>query len=140
VEKYGLKYGDMLFVRSSVKLDGIAFNNVYFGRDDTALFECHLIRISPDLNTVDPIFLNRLFRLPQMRAVAKSKSKTATMTTIDQERLCSIQFPLAPVELQREFARRVEAVEKLKAAHQASLAKLDALFASVQNRAFRGEL
>jgi type I restriction enzyme S subunit len=31
-------------------------------------------------------------------------------------------------------------VEKLKAAHGASLAEIDALFASLQHRAFRGEL
>ena len=45
-----------------------------------------------------------------------------------------------PHRLQREFARRVRAVEKLKTAQRASLAELDALFASLQHRAFRGEL
>ncbi|MCC2693460.1 hypothetical protein [Nodularia sp. LEGE 04288] len=39
-----------------------------------------------------------------------------------------------------EFARRAETVEKLKASHRASLSELDALFASLQHRAFRGEL
>lgn len=51
-----------------------------------------------------------------------------------------IQIPLPERHLQREFARRVAAVETLKAAHRASLAELDALFASLQHRAFRGEL
>ena len=44
------------------------------------------------------------------------------------------------IELQREFARRVTAVEALKTAQRASLAELDALFATLQHRAFRGEL
>ena len=140
VEKYGLKTGDLLFCRSSLKLDGIAFNNVYLGKDDEALFECHVIRISPDLKIISPVFLNSLLRLPQMRAIAKSKSKTATMTTIDQQSLCSIELPLPPVKLQHEFAGRIRAVEKLKVAHRASLAELDALFATLQNRAFKGEL
>ena len=43
-----------------------------------------------------------------------------------------------PIELQREFARRVTAVEALKTAQRASLAELDALFATLQHRAFRG--
>ncbi len=43
-------------------------------------------------------------------------------------------------EWQREFARRVTAVERLKTAHRAALAELDALFATLQHRAFRGEL
>ena len=140
VEKYGLKTGDILFCRSSLKLDGIAFNNVYLGKDDAALFECHLIRISPDLKILSPVFLNCLLRLPKMRAIAKAKSKTATMTTIDQQNLCSIDLPLPPIELQREFAHRVGAVENLKTAQRVSLAELDALFASLQHRAFRGEL
>ena len=42
--------------------------------------------------------------------------------------------------VQREFARRVSSVEKLKTAQRASLAELDALFAALQYRAFRGEL
>jgi len=138
--KYGLHYGDVLFCRSSLKLDGIAFNNVYFGQDNAALFECHLIRVQPNMSIVSPIYLNCLLRLPQMRAIAKSKSKTATMTTIDQTALCSIPVMLPLFALQQEFARRVSALEKLKAAHRASLAEMDALFASLQHRAFRGKL
>jgi len=41
---------------------------------------------------------------------------------------------------QPEFARRVTAVESLKTAQRASLAELDPLFATLQHRAFRGEL
>jgi type I restriction enzyme S subunit len=45
-----------------------------------------------------------------------------------------------PLALQHEFARRAAGVETLKAAQRKSLAELDALFASLQHRAFRGEL
>ena len=54
--------------------------------------------------------------------------------------MVKIQMYLPPLSLQLEFARRVRAVEKLKTAQRASLAELDALFASLQHRAFRGEL
>ena len=40
----------------------------------------------------------------------------------------------------RAFVNRVAAVDKLKIAHRVSLAEMDALFASLQHRAFRGEL
>jgi len=50
----------------------------------------------------------------------------------------TVLLPCLP--LQQEFAHRVEAVEKIKAAHCASLSELNALFASLQNRAFKGEL
>jgi hypothetical protein len=51
-----------------------------------------------------------------------------------------LELPVPPVSLQREFARRVTAVEALKTAQRASLAELDALFATLQHRAFKGEL
>jgi len=54
--------------------------------------------------------------------------------------LRNLSVPLPPLPLQREFARRVGAVERLQAAQRAALAELDALFAALQHRAFRGEL
>lgn len=45
-----------------------------------------------------------------------------------------------PIPLQRQFAERVDLVETFKSTNIASLAELDALFASSQDRAFRGLL
>ena len=54
--------------------------------------------------------------------------------------LARIAATVPPIPLQREFTRRVAAVEALLTAQRASLAELDALFATLQHRAFRGEL
>ena len=50
------------------------------------------------------------------------------------------QFEILGAAAEREFARRVAVVERLKASQRAALAQFDALFASLQHRAFRGEL
>jgi type I restriction enzyme S subunit len=47
---------------------------------------------------------------------------------------------IPPLALQQEFSRRVSSVDRLRNAHRVSLAKLDALFLALQQRAFRGEL
>ena len=52
----------------------------------------------------------------------------------------AMPIPRPPLALQQQFAERMEAIETLKATHRQSLAKLDTLFASLQHRAFRGEL
>ena len=140
IEKYGLDYGDILFCRSSLKRDGIAYNNVYLGDSKMALFECHLIRISPDTGAANPVFLNLQLRTVPMRAVLKSKSKTATMTTIDQKALSSVEVVVPPIKLQDHFAALVDSVERQKERFRRHLAELDALFASLQSRAFTGEL
>jgi len=51
-----------------------------------------------------------------------------------------IEIPVPPLPLQQEFARRVEAVERLKDGQREHLTRLDELFTSLQHRAFRGEL
>ena len=54
--------------------------------------------------------------------------------------LRGLNVPLPPLPLQQTFATRIQAIEALKATHRAALAQLDALFASLQQRAFAGEL
>jgi type I restriction enzyme S subunit len=45
-----------------------------------------------------------------------------------------------PLDLQRRFATIVESIERQKARYRSHLAELDTLFASLQSRAFNGEL
>jgi type I restriction enzyme S subunit len=66
--------------------------------------------------------------------------RTVSQPTLNIKQLSETAVVLPPSPLQLDFARRIAAVDKLKSAHRASLAKLDALFASLQHRAFRGEL
>jgi len=63
-----------------------------------------------------------------------------TIPHISPKDIRSFAFPVPPIDLQREFARRVTAVEKLETVQRASLVELDELFACLQHRAFRGEL
>ena len=140
IDKFGLLPGDLLFCRSSLKLDGIAYNNVFLGEPEEALFECHLIRIAPRLDIVNPMFLNLQLRSVPMRAMLKSRSKTATMTTIDQKALSSVEVVVPPIDLQRRFGFVVESIERQKFRHRLHLTELDTLFASLQSRAFQGDL
>ena len=54
--------------------------------------------------------------------------------------LRNLKVPVPPLHLQRTFATRIQAVESLKTIQRAALAELDALFASLQHRAFAGML
>jgi type I restriction enzyme S subunit len=49
-------------------------------------------------------------------------------------------IPLAPISLQKEHSKLVAAVESQKQLYRDQLEELDTLFASLQSRAFRGEL
>ena len=59
---------------------------------------------------------------------------------ISQGIIKSLAIPLPPLDLQHRFTTIVKSVEKQRASQRAHLAELDTLFASVQSRAFRGDL
>jgi type I restriction enzyme S subunit len=98
-------------------------------------------RLRPDAK-IDACFLHRLLIYPtKRREIQKLAGGSAgSMPNISKARLQSALIEAPPLALQRDFARRVATVEKLKSAHRATLSKLDALFAVLQHRAFRGEL
>ena len=101
----------------------------------------HLCCITLDRSKCLPEFLHAYFlRHPSARRYLEQKAKGALMAGLNMGVIKAMPVPLVPIPVQQEFARRVAAVDKLKAAHRASLAEMDALFASLQHRAFRGEL
>lgn len=59
---------------------------------------------------------------------------------LDAEALGKIQIILPPIEMQRYFARQVLSIQEQLDQFRNSASNLDALFASLQHRAFRGEL
>jgi len=68
-------------------------------------------------------------------------ASTASMKgMVNKSKFEQIKLLSPPLPLQKEFSQRVEVVEELKTTHRASLTELQALFASLQHRAFRGEL
>jgi hypothetical protein len=88
--------------------------------------------------SLEPLYLmHALLRSRErLRALSTgSTHKTIYFPTVEQFRVL-----VPPIDLQRSFARRLGSVEKLRSAFRASLAELEALFASLQHRAFRGEL
>jgi len=59
---------------------------------------------------------------------------------LSQDLLRRLRVPVPPLEVQRRFARRIANVAELKVQYDASRTELDGLSASLQHRAFRGEL
>ncbi|MFM7363996.1 MAG: restriction endonuclease subunit S [Cuspidothrix sp.] len=103
-------------------------------------FQRHIAHIKPDLNLIDSQFLCAMLASPALKRQADRSARGIAQKTVNLEEIRKFIIILPPLSLQKEFAQRVEAVEELKKSHRASLSELDALFASLQHRAFRGEL
>ncbi len=94
----------------------------------------------PLAETTDRVFMAAYLGTDFVQRYFTSELRTVSQPTLNIKQISETIVVLPPIAQQREFARRVTAVEKLKAAQRASLAELDALFATLQHRAFRGEL
>lgn len=101
----------------------------------------HLCCITLDQQKCLPVFLHAYFlRHPLARRYLDQTAKGAIMSGLNMGIIEGMPMAIPPLALQQEFARRIAAVEKLRSSQRRSLAELDALFASLQHRAFRGEL
>jgi type I restriction enzyme S subunit len=75
-----------------------------------------------------------------LQASLEDRAPESAQKNINLEILRSLDVPTPEVGLQRDFAQRIRAVERLRTPHRASLDELDSLFLSLRHRAFQGEL
>ena len=100
--------------------------------------DCVQLRPNPKIATAE--FLCALLNQPTVETMAHDLMQGQTRVRISMGRLRGLVVPIPPVELQQTFATRIASIEALKAIHRRALAALDALFASLQQRAFAGQL
>ena len=74
------------------------------------------------------------------KRLVQSASTNSMKGMVSKSAFSGISIPIPPPSLQSRFAAIVESIEHQKASQRAHLAELDTLFASLQQRAFRGEL
>ena len=74
------------------------------------------------------------------KRLVQSASTNSMKGMVSKSGFSAISIPIPPTSLQNRFAAIVESVERQKAVQRAHLAELGTLFASLQSRAFRGDL
>ncbi len=137
---YRLEHGDILLNEGqSTELVG----RPAMWREEVAdcCFQNTLVRFKANSGLVEPVFALSVF-LDYFRRgeFARISSKTSNVAHLGAGRFANMPFPLPPIELQREFAARVEEVRSMQEQQSASRKKLGALFESLLHRAFAGEL
>jgi len=137
IEKFEVKYGDMLFCRSSLVAEGIGKASIIpEDVQENILFECHVIRLPLDLSKCVPEFIQTLSTMDYFRNQVISQSKTATMTTIGQDGILKTDIILPPIDKQKEFYDFVKQVDKSKVVVQKALNEAQTLFNSLMQGYF----
>lgn len=101
----------------------------------------HIFRVRLRSDSLTPVFLNWLVGSRRgKKYFLRSAKQTTGIASINMTQLRNFPLLVPPRSLQDEFSRRLEGVERLRAGCAGSARATDSLFASLQHRAFSGQL
>ena len=139
-ERYRLRRGDLLLTEGGDP-DKLGRGTIWNDDLPWCLHQNHVFRVRPRSVEAVPVYLSWHLASPAAKSYFLRMAKQTTgIASINKTQLSATPVILPPRELQQTFAARVAAVERLKENHRKHLTELDALFASLQHRAFKGEL
>ncbi|MEI8368710.1 MAG: restriction endonuclease subunit S [Planctomycetia bacterium] len=99
-----------------------------------------VILLKPLRGGVHPSFLCHFLRQSAIRTALHKTSGSSAQQAIYIKDVRKLVCVIPPLDLQSRFASIVESIEHQKTRLKSHLAELDALFSSLQSRAFNGEL
>lgn len=98
-------------------------------------------KITPRAGQVfDPIYLDWALSDASAQSQISAKTGQVTIGKLALFRIEQIEVPFPPIEVQRDFAGRIRRLDQYQERIHAAQQTTDTLFASLQHRAFRGEL
>ena len=107
---------------------------------EPAYISQHVAILRLDTKVLLPIFLSFFLSLPGgQRQIARAQYGQ-TKPGLNFEQIKRFQIPVPPIAEQERFCQQVAEVARVNDILNASRDNLDAVFASLQHRAFRGEL
>ena len=140
IARYRLQVNDLLLTEGGDP-DKLGRGALWTGQLSECIHQNHIFRVRITSPDVDPVFLNWLVGSKRgKRYFLASAKQTTGIASINMTQLRGFPLLIPPADLQRSFAEQVAAVTKLRTRQDSAARQADALFASLQHRAFRGEL
>ncbi len=113
---------------------------VWEGDKTNCYFQKALHRVRVDKDKLVPVFLVKWLRETARLTSFRGYVTSVTIPHLTGVKLKSMKIVVPPIDLQNQFAERVQAIETQKAQAQQGLVKAEDLFNSLLQRAFKGEL
>ena len=146
-EKYShflVDAGDLVIASSGISIDedDLLRTRSAFVRDEhlPLCMNTSTVRFKATDGVSDLQFLQQWLQSHEFRRQITREVTGSAQKNFGPTHLKRLRVTLPPLDLLRRFAAIVESVEQQKASQRAHLDELDTLFASLQSRAFRGDL
>ncbi len=135
--RFLLHEGDILLARSGAT---VGKSYLHRGGDDEHVFAGYLIRFRPDPSVLDPEFALGFTKSAPYRAWVKSQQRAVAQPNINAKQYGELVLPVPPLPEQRRYSEFCAVVAERQRVALRSERELGVLSASLQSRAFRGEL
>jgi type I restriction enzyme, S subunit len=136
-----LEANDILVVEGHGNIKGIGRCAIWDGSIPNCVHQNHLIRVRPNYQKTNSIYLSRFLNSAGGRYYLEMISNTTSgLNTISTGKLKDCPILLPPLSLQKEFTSIVLQQNKVEEQQQESARQAEHLFQTLLHRAFRGEL
>ncbi|WIE65585.1 restriction endonuclease subunit S [Curtobacterium sp. MCLR17_036] len=141
MERNEVRTGDVLMTRKNTR-DLVGAVAIVDETRPHLLMPDLVFRLRLRTEKVVPKYFQALMMAPKMRRVVRnlSSGSAASMPNISKARLSQMRIHLPPLSQQVAFAGRRQSLELKRGIAERQLVVVDELLASLQTRAFRGEL
>jgi len=129
------KRGDLI-----ITLRGTLGSCFIFDSDAERAFINAQMMIIRTKESIDRVFLHSLLTSQPMQAGFSRMSSGVAVPQLTASQMKELQIILPPIELQKKYSMLKTTISKTRNNVLESISKCDGIFASLQHRAFRGEL
>lgn len=141
LRRFRLLPGDILIARAIGSRDQLGKCSFFHGHEEVVVGDSHVMRLRPDSTKCHPYWLYFLLSSPAGKLLLQSKGgATAVQFNINSAQASDLNIPVPPIDLQIQFVELASKVRSKSARDVQSTGCSEMLFASLQHRAFRGEL
>jgi len=125
--RYNLKEGDILFVRSSVKLEGVGKVSTILKDLENTIYSGFIIRFRQTNQVLEKIFSSYYLNSEEIRSQIIAKGTLSANSNINQESLKSIKIKIPSILVQRQIATILSTADAVIEKTQAAIAKYKAI-------------
>jgi type I restriction enzyme, S subunit len=136
LERWQLRLGDIVLARRGEMGRCATVENDHVG----LVCGSGSLIVRPDRSKVTSTYLQRVLSSPATVRRLEQSAQGVTMMNLNSTIVASLPIEWIPLREQVEFDRRLEAARVVRGHKQMGLSDLETLFASLQQRAFAGEL
>lgn len=141
IARFTLRDGDIILARAIASQEHLGKCVVVSVGTTKLAFDSHLMRIRLNQKKILPEFLREFLRTPGGRTIfLKSTRKTTVQYNINTKELNAIKIPLPPLDKQRQFVEQLNELSAIRLKLDLATKSEHSLFASLQHRAFTGQL